>query len=235
MAISESIRERLEEVSTATIATVLFKRGFRNVFMIGPKRLNHDDSSVMVGEAFTLRYIPAREDLNGPLEYVDRGHPQRRAVEECPTGAVVVADCRGDTRAGTGGDILLTRMEVRGCAGMVSDGSVRDIRGIAPLRIPVYASAVAAPASFTHHAAVDLQVPIACGGVPVYPGDVLVGDRDGVVVIPAAIADDVASEALEQERFEAWVIDEVRQGRPTSGLYPPDDETKARYAAARSS
>jgi regulator of RNase E activity RraA len=145
----------------------------------------------------------------------------------------VVADCRGDARAGTGGDILLTRMEVRGCAGMVSDGAMRDIKGIAPLGIPVYATAVAAPASFTHHAAVDLQVPVACGGVPVYPGDVVVGDRDGVVVIPVGIVDDVAREALEQEQFETWAIEQVRAGRPTIGLYPPDDETKARYAAAR--
>ena len=199
--------------------------------MIGPKRLNQDNSSIMVGEAFTLRYIPAREDLNGPGEFADRSHAQRRAVEECPPGAVVVADCRGDGRAGTGGDILLTRMEVRGCAGMVSDGAVRDIRGIAPLRMPVYATAVAAPASFTHHAAVDLQVPIACGGVPVYPGDVVVGDRDGVVVIPSAIVDDVAREAVEQERFEAWVIEEVQKGRSTLGLYPPDEETKEHYGA----
>lgn len=233
MALGETSRERLMRVSTATLATVLFKRGFRNVFMIGPKRVNHDGSTVMVGEAYTLRYIPAREDLNGPGEFLDRAHPQRRAVEECPAGAVVVADCRGDTRAGTGGDILLTRMEVRGCAGMVTDGSVRDITGIAPLRIPVYAAAVAAPASFTLHAAVDLQIPIACGGVPVYPGDVVVGDRDGVIAIPAALVDEVAQEALEQEVFEAWVIGEVRAGRPTIGLYPPDDDTRARYQASR--
>lgn len=232
MALSQNAREQLHEVSTATLATVLFKRGFKNVFMIGPKRVNQDDSSIMVGEAFTLRYIPGREDLSGPAEFTDR-HPQRRAVEECPPGAVVVADCGRDTRSGTGGDILLTRMEVRGCAGMVSDGAVRDIRGIAPLKIPVYASAVSAPASFTHFSAVDLQVPIGCGGVPVYPGDVVVGDRDGVVVIPAALAEDVAAEALEQERFEAWVIEEVRHGRPTIGLYPPNDETRARYLAAR--
>ena len=232
MAIDEEVQEKLRQTSTATIATVLFKRGFRNVFMIGPKRLNDDVSPVMVGEAFTLRYIPGREDLNGPAEFTER-HPQRRAVEECPPGAVVVADCHGDTRSGTGGDILLTRMEVRGCAGMVSDGAVRDIRGISPLKIPVYASAVSAPASFTHFAAVDLQVPIGCGGVAVYPGDVLVGDRDGVVVIPAEIATEVANEALDQERFEAWVIDEVKEGRSTFGLYPPNDETKTRYEQSR--
>jgi regulator of RNase E activity RraA len=233
MALTDEVREKLKQASTATLATVLFKRGFKNVFMMGPKRLNDDVSEVMVGEAFTLRYVPAREDLNGPGEFTDRGHPQRRAVEECPEGAVVVADCRGDVRAGTGGDILLTRMEVRGCAGMVSDGAMRDVKGIAPLRMPVYSSAVSAPASFTHHAAVDMQVPVACGGVPVYPGDVVVGDRDGVVVIPGELAVEVAGEAVAQEQFEAWVLDEVRGGRPTIGLYPPDDETRARYEGSR--
>ena len=233
MALSEETRAKLGQVSTATLCTVLFKRNLRNVFMQGPKRLNHDDAAVMVGEAFTIRYIPAREDLNGPQEYASRSHPQRRAVEEAPAGAVVVADCRGETRAGTGGDILLTRMQTRGCAGFVSDGGLRDITGIAPLQMPAYATVVSAPASFTHHCAVDLQVPIACGGVPVYPGDVCVGDRDGVAVIPAAIVAEVADEALEQERFEAWVIQEVRGGASTFGLYPPDEATRARYEASR--
>jgi regulator of RNase E activity RraA len=229
MALGGTTRQLLKQVSTATLTSVLFKHGFRNVFMQGPKRLNHDDAEVMVGAAYTLRYIPSREDLNGPGEFANRSHPQRRAIEECPQGAVLVVDGRGDARAGTGGDILLTRMEQRGCAGMVSDSGVRDIAGIAPLRIPVYAAAVTAPASFTHHCAVDLQVPIACGGAPVYPGDVCVGDRDGVVVIPAHIADEVAAQAVEQERYEAWVLEEVRGGKSIVGLYPPDEATLARY------
>jgi regulator of RNase E activity RraA len=233
--LAEETRRVLAQTSTPTLTTQLFKRGLRNTFIQGVARLNHDKSRVMVGEAYTLRYIPAREDLNGPGEYADRSHPQRRAIEECPPGAVLIADCRRDVSAASGGDILLTRLAERGVAGMVTDGGMRDTPNIAKLAMPVYIGAPSAPASFHGHAAVDAGVPIACGGVPVYPGDVLVGDTDGVVVIPRHLADEVARDALEQERFEAWVLDEVRSGRPTFGLYPPDDETRRRYEAFRAS
>jgi regulator of RNase E activity RraA len=231
--LSDQTRELLRRTSTPTLTTQLFKRGLRNAFIQGVFRLNEDRTPVMVGEAFTLRYIPAREDLNSPAEYADRSHPQRRAIEECPKGAVLVADCRGDASAASGGDILMTRLEERGAAGMVSDGGMRDTKNIARLSLPVYVARASAPASFHRHCAVDLGVPIACGGVPVYPGDVLVGDVDGVVVVPRHLADEVARDAIEQERFEEWVLEEVRAGRSTFGLYPPDDETRRRYEAQR--
>jgi regulator of RNase E activity RraA len=233
--VSEETLALLRQTSTPTLTTQLFKRGLRNTFIQGVSRLNHDRTPVMVGEAYTLRYIPAREDLNGPAEYADRSHPQRRAIEDCPPGAVLVADCRRDTSAASGGDILMTRLAGRGVGGMVTDGGMRDTANIAKLAMPVYIGAPSAPASFHGHAAVDANVPIACGGVPVYPGDVLVGDADGVVVIPRHLAEEVARDAAEQERFEAWVLDEVRAGRPIFGLYPPDDETRRRYEASRAS
>ena len=174
--LTDETRRLLAQTSTATLATQLFKRGLRNTFLLGVSRLNHDPGPVMVGEAYTLRYIPAREDLNGPGEYGDH-HPQRRAIEECPPGAVLVADCRRDVSAASGGDILMTRLAERGVGGMVTDGGMRDVANIAKLAMPVYIGAPSAPASFHRHAAVDANVPIACGGVPVYPGDVMVGDR----------------------------------------------------------
>jgi regulator of RNase E activity RraA len=230
--LAEETRRLLARSSTATLATQLFKRGLRNTFLLGVSRLNHDPSPVMVGEAYTLRYIPAREDLNGPGEYGER-HPQRRAIEDCPPGAVLVADCRRDTSAACGGDILMTRLASRGVGGMVTDGGMRDVANIAKLAMPVYIGAPAAPASFHRHAAVDANVPIACGGVPVYPGDVMVGDLDGVVVIPRHLADEVAHDAAEQERLEAWILGEVKAGKGIFGLYPPDAETRARYEASR--
>jgi regulator of RNase E activity RraA len=231
--LSQATRERLEQVSTPTLTTQLFKRGLKNTFIQGVARLNRDKGAVMVGLAWTLRYIPAREDLSGPAEYADRGHPQRRAIEDCPQGFVLVADCRGDARAASGGDILMTRLARRGVAGMVSDGGMRDTATVALLDMPVYVARPSAPASFHLHSAVDANVPIACGGVAVYPGDVLVGDADGVVVIPCHLADEVAADALEQERYEAWVLKEVEGGKPIFGLYPPDEDAQARYQAWR--
>ncbi|HEX5078749.1 MAG TPA: ribonuclease activity regulator RraA [Geminicoccaceae bacterium] len=233
-ALTEDTRRLLAQSSTATLATQLFKRGLRNTFLLGVSRLNRDPVPVMVGEAYTLRYIPAREDLNGPGEYGER-HPQRRAIEECPPGAVLVADCRRDVSAACGGDILLSRLAERGVGGMVTDGGMRDVANIAKLAMPVFIGAPAAPASFHRHAAVDANVPIACGGVPVYPGDVMVGDLDGVVVIPRHLADEVASDAAEQELLEGWILEEVRSGKGIPGLYPPDDATRARYEAWRRS
>jgi regulator of RNase E activity RraA len=230
--LSAETRRLLAQTSTATLATQLFKRGLRNTFLLGVSRLNSDPGPVMVGEAYTLRYIPAREDLNGPGEYDDR-HPQRHTIEHCPPGAVLVADCRRDTSAASGGDILMTRLAQRGVAGMVTDGGMRDVVNIAKLAMPVYIGAPSAPASFHKHAAVDANVPIACGGVPVYPGDVMVGDLDGVVVIPRHLADEVARDSVEQEQLEAWILDQVRAGQGTFGLYPPNEENRARYEASR--
>ena len=230
--LAETTRRRLTEASTATLTTQLFKRGLRNTFIQGVRRLTAE-APVMVGEAYTLRMIPAREDLDHPDMF--RGHdpPQRRAIEECPPGAVLVIDCRKETRAGCLGDILIARLMQRGVAGVVTDGALRDTPQIIPLAYPVYAGGAVAPASFGLHHAVDLQQPIACGDVAVFPGDVLVGDAEGVVVIPRHLVDEVAEAAAEQERLEAWILEEVRAGAGIFGLYPPDDDARRRYETRR--
>ena len=221
-------RERLKKVSSATLTTVLFKRGFRNVFIQGIFLLNKD-APRMVGEAYTLRYIPAREDLDQLGAFEGRGHPQREAIEACPPGQVLVMDARRDATAATGGDILMTRLMVRGCAGIVTDGGLRDSQTIEKLDWPAYCGARSAPLNLVRHHAIDSQVPIGCGGVAVYPGDVVVGDQEGVVVIPAKIADEVATEAEAQTQFEDWVEARVKEGRSIFGLYPPDARTRAEF------
>jgi regulator of RNase E activity RraA len=178
----------------------------------------------MVGEAFTLRYIPAREDLNAISVFQDRSHPQRVAVEQCPPGAVMVFDSRKNPRAASAGSILVTRLKVRGCAGVVTDGGFRDSPEIAEMGFPAYHNRPSAPTNLTLHQALDINVPIGCGDVAVFPGDVMVGDREGVVVIPAHLADEIAHEATEMTAFEDFVTEKVQEGRSILGLYPPTDE-----------
>ena len=228
--LSSYSREALGRVSSATLTTVLFKRGLRNVFLQGIFLLNRD-APRMVGEAYTLRYIPAREDIDQLGAFEGRGHPQREAIEACPPGQVLVMDARRDATAATGGDILMTRLMVRGCAGIVTDGGLRDSQTIEKLPWPAYCGARSAPLNLVRHHAIDSQVPIGCGGVPVYPGDVMVGDQEGVVVIPAKIAEEVAKEAEAQTVFEDWVEARVKEGRSIFGLYPPNAETKAEFEA----
>jgi regulator of RNase E activity RraA len=216
-------REKLKTVSTATLCTALYKRGLRNQFIQDVRPLNPNLGN-MVGEAFTLRYIPAREDLNPISVFQDRAHPQRKAVEECPPGAVMVIDSRKDARAASAGGILVSRLMKRGVAGVVTDGGFRDSPEIAQLDIPAYHNRPSAPTNLTHHQALDINVPIGCGDVPVWPGDVVVGDGEGVVVIPAHLADEIASEAVEMTAFEDFVQEEVLKGRSILGLYPPTDE-----------
>jgi regulator of RNase E activity RraA len=219
----QTTRERLKGVSTATLCTALFKRGLRNQFIQDVRPLNPSLPN-MVGEAFTLRYIPAREDLNPISVFQDRAHPQRKAVEECPPGAVFVIDSRKDARAASAGGILVTRLMKRGVAGVVTDGGFRDSPEIAGLAIPAYHNRPSAPTNLTLHQALDINVPIGCGDVAVWPGDVVVGDGEGVIVIPAAIADEVAAEAVEMTVFEDFVIEKVQEGRSILGLYPPTEE-----------
>jgi regulator of RNase E activity RraA len=230
--LSPNSRSALGKVSSATLTTVLFKRGLRNVFIQGVFLLNRD-APRMVGEAYTLRYIPAREDVDQLGAFEGRGHPQREAIEACPPGAVLVMDARRDASAATGGDILMTRLQVRGAAGVVTDGGLRDSPVIEKLPWPAYCGARSAPLNLVRHHAVEAQVPIGCGGVAVYPGDVLVGDAEGVVVIPAKMADEVAQEAEAQTEFEDWVEARVKEGRSIFGLYPPNAETKAEFEAFR--
>src|SRR5688500_5078605 len=228
--LSSYSREALKKVSSATLTTVLFKRGLRNVFIQGLFLLNRS-APRMVGEAYTLRYIPAREDLDQLGVFEGRGHPQREAIEACPPGHVLVLDARRDASAASGGDILMTRLMVRGVAGVVTDGGLRDSQTIETLPWPAYCGARSAPLNLVRHHAVDSQVPIGCGGVPIYPGDIIVGDAEGVVAIPANIAEDVAREAAAQSQFEDWVEAKVREGRSIFGLYPPSAETRAEYEA----
>jgi len=219
----QTTRERLKAVSTATLCTALFKRGLRNQFIQDVRPLNPNLPN-MVGEAFTLRYIPAREDLNPISVFQDRAHPQRKAVEECPPGAVFVIDSRKDPRAASAGGILVTRLMKRGVAGVVTDGGFRDSPEIARMAIPAYHNRPSAPTNLTLHQALDINVPIGCGDVAVWPGDVVVGDAEGVIVIPAAIADEIAEEAVEMTAFEDFVIEKVSEGRSILGLYPPTEE-----------
>jgi len=224
------IQSILENTSTASIATLLFKRGLRNQFVQNVGRLNPPGVR-MVGPVYTLRYIPAREDLN-PIEvFRDPEHPQRRAIEEIPEGHVLVMDCRQDASAASAGSILATRLQVRGCAGVVTDGGLRDAEEIAKLDMPSFCARPSAPTNLTKHQALDLNVPIGCGGVAVFPGDIAVGDGDGVIIIPAEMADDIATEAKEMEPYEAWVVDQIKAGASIIGLYPMNDETRARYEA----
>jgi regulator of RNase E activity RraA len=188
----------------------------------------------MVGEAFTLRYIPAREDLNPIGVFKDRAHPQRKAIEECPPGAVMVIDSRKDARAASAGSILIARLMKRGCAGIVTDGGFRDSPEIAKLAIPAYHHRPAAPTNLTRHQAIDIDVPIGCGDAPVFPRDVIVGDAEGAVVVPAHLADEIANEAFEMTAFEDFVTEEVMKGRSILGLYPATDpQTERDFAAWR--
>jgi regulator of RNase E activity RraA len=231
--LKSSTREKLKTVSVATLTTALFKRGFRHQFIQDVHPLNPNAGN-MVGEAYTLRYIPAREDLNPITVFKDREHPQRKAVEECPPGAVMVIDSRKDARAASAGSILVARMMKRGVAGVVTDGGFRDAPGIAKLAIGAYHHRPASPTNLTLHQAIDINVPIACGDAPVFPGDVIVGDNEGVVVLPAHLADELADEAFEMTAFEDFVTEEVHKGRSIIGLYPATDEkTVSDFAAWR--
>lgn len=220
-------RELLSQASTATISTQLLARGLRNTFLHGVKPLR--PGTRLIGPAFTLRYIPAREDIDVLEVYKDYDHPQRKAIETVPPGHVLVMDCRGQTRAASAGNILATRLQVRGAAGLITDGTLRDTPEIAQLTLPVYAAGASPLTNLAQHHAVDMQLPIGCAEVPVYPGDIMVGDEEGVVCIPALLADEIAQPAAAQEDLERFVLQQIQEGRPLRGTYPPDEETLKRY------
>jgi len=209
-------------VAPVIIATCLFKKGLKNQFIQNVVPLKHNDSN-MVGQAFTLRYIPAREDLNPISVFKNPKHPQRVAIEECPENAVLVIDSRKDCRAASAGSILITRLMKRGVSGIVTDGGFRDSKEIADLDFHAYHQKPSAPTNLTLHQAIDINVPIGCGDVAVFPDDIIVGDSDGVMVIPAHLVDEVASECIEMTLFEDFVLEKVNEGRTIIGLYPPTD------------
>ena len=223
MALDPDVRKKLSAVSTATLCTALYKRGLRNQFIQDVRPLN-PDLPAMVGEAFTLRYIPAREDLNPITVFQNRDHPQRVAVDTCPEGAVLMIDSRKDPRAASAGSILISRLMQRGAAGVVTDGGFRDSPEIARLSIPAYHNRPSAPTNLTLHQALDINVPIGCGDVAVFPGDIIVGDAEGVVVIPPHLAQEIAAEAVEMTAYEDFVTEQVLAGRSIIGLYPATDE-----------
>lgn len=229
LALNPDLVRVLSAITTATLTTVLLKKGLRNVWMRGAKPLQ-PGLPRRVGRAFTLRFVPAREDLATPASW---GAPisTRAAIEAMPAGCIAVVDAMGVVDAGIFGDILCARMKKRGVAGLVTDGVIRDLEGVLATQLPVWCQGSAAPASVTGLTFVAWQEPIGCGGVAVFPNDVVVVDSDGAVLIPAALLDEVVAAAVEQERLEGWIMSQVDAGKPLPGLYPPNEETRARYEA----
>ena len=218
----------LKTITTATLTTVLLKKGLRNVWMRGTRPLKPGQPRI-VGRAFTLRFVPAREDLATPASWASP-ISTRAAIEAMPEGCIAVVDAMGCTDAGIFGDILCARMAKRGVAALITDGVVRDVAGVLETGLPVWCSGAAAPPSVAGLTFVAWDQPIGCGGVAVFPNDVVVVDQDGAVLIPAALLDEVLAEAPEQERSEAWIMNEVMErNTPLPGLYPMNAETKARY------
>jgi regulator of RNase E activity RraA len=231
MSLTSAAKKTLETITTATITTVLLKKGLRNVWMRGTKPLKAGQPR-LVGEAFTLRFVPAREDLATPESWASP-ISTRAAIEAMPEGCIAVVDAMGVTDAGIFGDILCARMAKRKVAGLVSDGVIRDYAGVIGTGLPIWCQGAAAPASVAGLTFVNWQEPIACGGVAVFPGDIVVVDDDGAVLIPKALLDDVLKAAPEQERMEAWIMEEISKGVPLPGLYPMNAETKARYEKSK--
>ena len=223
--------ETLRGITTATLTTVLLKKGLRTTWMRGTRPLRPGQER-QVGRAFTLRFVPAREDLATPASW---GSPisTRAAIEAMPAGVIAVVDAMGLTNAGIFGDILCERMAQRGVSALVTDGAVRDVAGVLESGLPVWCDGVAAPASVAALTFVSWQEPIGCGGVAVFPNDVVVVDADGAVLIPAAMVEAVAQAAVEQEQLEAWIMQEVRQGASLPGLYPPNEANVARFEASK--
>jgi regulator of RNase E activity RraA len=221
-------RERLTQVSVATISTCLYRAGVRVVCPHGIRPLA-PNLPRMVGEAFTLRFIPMRDDIGGMSSYGAGGNAHQRAFEECPPGHVVVMDTRGETQACSCGDLLIGRLKARGCAGVVTDGGFRDTPDIALLKFPAYHRQPVPAPSFGRLQAAELNVPIGCVDVAVYPGDIIVGDAEGVVVIPARMASRIAQEAYESMQYDTFAAKEVARGRSIVGLYPATDASRAEF------
>ncbi|MFN0038478.1 MAG: ribonuclease activity regulator RraA [Burkholderiales bacterium] len=225
---SEQAKTLFSRATTASLTAQLIKRGFRTRAIANIAPVNPATQRIF-GPAYTLRYIPMREDLGIGAAMADPNNPQRKAIEVTPAGHVLIADTHGMDVSGTFGDILVARLRVRGVAGIVSDGPMRDIAEIRKMDLPVFARGNAAPPSYASMIAVDAQVPIACGGVAVFPGDMIIGDPDGIVILPAAIAEEVAHDAFEQDRIEAYIRQRIENGDSIVGVYPPNEKTQAEY------
>ncbi|GAA5051361.1 RraA family protein [Nocardia callitridis] len=221
--------EKFRAVGTATVASQLLKRGLRDQFVAGVTPLAPDQR--IAGAAWTMRMIPSREDLDGllPGSTPVKGLSLFEVIESTPAGAVLVIDGRGETRTATGGDILIERLRVRGGAGLVTDGCLRDVAGVRATDLPCYSAGATANVSRAYLRVIDQNIPVGCGGTAVYPGDVLVGDGDGVIVVPRHLAEEVALGSVEQERLEEFLIAKVRAGAPLAGVYPPSASTREEY------
>lgn len=227
------VLDRLKNVTSGSMTTELFRRGFKQCFLVGLKPMN-PAATRFAGEAFTMRFIPTREDIDTYATLTPYPNPdnlQWEAVEQIGPGQVLVIDSRSDCRAASAGNVLLTRMMVKGCAGVVTDGAFRDGQEIATMNFPAYGRAVVASTRLSYHHAADLQVPIACADVAVYPGDILVGDGDGVTVIPRHLAVEMADSCEARDKFENYLVRRIAAGEPLYGVYPPNDQTKADYQA----
>ncbi len=231
MALDKKVVSTLSQITTATITTLLLKKGLRNVWMRGTIPLNPGQPR-LVGPAFTLRFVPAREDLATPESW-SKPISTRAAIEAMPEGCIAVADAMGVTDAGIFGDILCARIKKKGVAALVTDGVVRDVAGVRATGLPVWCQGAAAPPSVAGLTFVNWSEPIGCGGVAVFPDDVVVVDDDGAVLIPQALVDEIVAAAPEQERLESWIMAEVEKGASLPGLYPPNAENKARYEASK--
>ena len=227
--LAPDVLDKLRQVPTATLATQLFKAGFRNTYLAGVTPLNPHVR--MAGEAATVRFVPAREDLASFDAVATSEYPQRKAIDEIGPGQVLVMDCRGISAVASAGEILMTRIKVRGAAGAVTDGAMRDYSAIQKMDFPVYSQGMAAPAHVHRHLAVDMNVPIGCAGVLVLPGDIMVGDDEGVVCIPRQVAEKVAQAGLDLEELEAFVLEKIKAGAPLRGTYPPNEAVRAEYEA----
>jgi regulator of RNase E activity RraA len=225
----EGVLETLGRASTASITSELFKLGIRHSFMTGVAPLSPGDK--MVGEAITLRYLPYREDLNAKQSVADPEHPQRKTIDNIEAGQILVVAARGDVRSGTLGEILMARMKARGAAGMVTDGAVRDAIGIRSVGLPAFVGGVHASASNTLHYAADADLPVSCGGITVIPGDILVGDEDGVVVIPREYAAKIADISVHHDELEVYLFERITGGESLRGIYPPNEQTLRDYEA----
>lgn len=223
----EATREALRSLSTATITTVLMKKGLRNVWLRGSTILDSGQQR-LVGQAFTMRFVPGREDLATP-ESLSSPRSTRYAIEEMPAGSIAVVSSCGITDAGIFGDILCARMVSRGVSGLITDGAMRDLEGIRKTGLPIWCSGISAPPSVAHLTFVDWQQPIGCGGVAIFPGDVMVADQDGAVVIPQNMVASVIDAGQQTEILEEWILDQVNAGRKLPGLYPPDQATTAEF------
>ena len=219
---------KFKKISTATLTMQLLKRGIKSIWMHGPKPLGLNQDRI-AGPAYTLRFLPGREDLNGPEILKRTDLAQRRAIEECPPDHILVVDALGRNDGAAIGDILATRLQVRGVAGLVSDANVRDADGVLASGLPVWCPGAAAPASIANLSDGELNVPIGCGGVAVIPGDWIIADNDGVVVVPKNFAEEIARDGLEQETHEEFILTQVKNGAPIPGHYPPNEVNISKY------